>query len=473
MNRLKYLLKNTLLFALGSFGSRLIVFLLVPLYTAVLLPEEYGIVDLLFTVCTILGPIITLNFSEGVMRFCLDKDAKKEKILANTFIVMFFGLGTGVVLIPATYLFQVSRNYAVLLFLCSLFIGCSQIFLYYLRGIEKPLLYSIGCLIQTLLIALLNILFLVIFKWGIAGYFRAYLIANIFTSLYCIIVGKIRVISIVRIGIDKCLLKAMLQYSIAFIPNTFMWWIMNASDHVMVSAMIGAAANGLYAVSYKIPGLVSVCNTIFNQAWSYSAIKEAESTDRVEFTNTIFGRLVMFSSMVSIIILLVLKPFMRIYVSESYFNAWLYSPILLLGNYFLILGSFVGSTTYTVDKNSIGMLKSGIYGAIPNIVLNGVLIPIIGVYGAAIATCISYFIVTAYRIHDTHNSLPLNWKTKDNAVAVCAIIAATFVCYIREPFSEICTISILFLLCLYYRNTLCEMILLFKRKFGHSARKGN
>ena len=62
---------------------------------------------------------------------------------------------------------------------------------------------------------------------------------------------------------DKNLLRQMLTYSIAFIPNTFMWWIMNASDRVMVSAMIGTAANGIYSVSYKIPGLVSVCNYYF------------------------------------------------------------------------------------------------------------------------------------------------------------------------------------------------------------------
>ena len=113
--------------------------------------------------------------------------------------------------------------------------------------------------------------------------------------------------------------------------------------------------------------MVSVCNTIFNQAWSYSAIKESDSQDRVEYASRVFEILAIFSATVSIIILIFLKPVMRMYVQESYYMAWKYSPILLLGNYFLILGSFVGSTTYTVDKNSVGMLKSGVVGAIPNI----------------------------------------------------------------------------------------------------------
>ena len=56
--------------------------------------------------------------------------------------------------------------------------------------------------------------------------------------------------------------------SVVLIPNTFMWWIMNSSDRVMVTYMIGAAANGIYAVSYKLPTLVSTLTGIFNQASS-------------------------------------------------------------------------------------------------------------------------------------------------------------------------------------------------------------
>lgn len=458
MGRFKYLMKNTLLFALGSFGSRIVVFLLVPLYTGVLLPEEYGTVDLLFTLCTILGPIITLNISEGVMRFCLDKDADREKILANTFFIILFGAVIGMLLVPISRLCSISVGYGVLLYSCSLFIACAQVFLYYLRGIEKPFLYSVGCIIQTFFIAFFSILFLVILKWGICGYFRAYLCANMITCLYCMIVGEIKIIDICKKGIDKSLLNSMLKYSIALIPNTFMWWIMNASDRVMVSTMIGTAANGLYSVSYKIPGLVSVCNTIFNQAWSYSAIKESDSQDRVEYASRVFEILAIFSATVSIIILIFLKPVMRMYVQESYYMAWKYSPILLLGNYFLILGSFVGSTTYTVDKNSVGMLKSGVVGAIPNIILNAILIPIIGISGAAIATCISYFIVTAYRIYDTYNDFPLRWSSVNINIAHITMIVATLLCYLAEPYSEIALLFVLFFVFFHYRRLLLNSI---------------
>ena len=77
----KYLIKNTIVFALGNLGSRLISFLLVPLYTSILSTSGYGILDIINVVISIGIPILTLNISEAVMRFLLDKNSDKEKIL--------------------------------------------------------------------------------------------------------------------------------------------------------------------------------------------------------------------------------------------------------------------------------------------------------------------------------------------------------------------------------------------------------
>ena len=178
----------------------------------------------------------------------------------------------------------------------------------------------------------------------------------------------------------------------------------------------------------------------------------------MEYASRVFEILAIFSATVSIIILIFLKPVMRMYVQESYYMAWKYSPILLLGNYFLILGSFVGSTTYTVDKNSVGMLKSGVVGAIPNIILNAILIPIIGISGAAIATCISYFIVTAYRIYDTYNAFPLRWSSVNINIAHITMIVATLLCYLAEPYSEIALLFVLFFVFFHYRKLLLNSI---------------
>lgn len=120
--------------------------------------------------------------------------------------------------------------------------------------------------------------------------------------------------------------KSMAKYSVVLIPNTFMWWIMNSSDRVMVTSMIGVAANGIYAVSYKLPSLVSTLTGIFNQAWSYSAIREDGSEDENEYNNRVFNRLVSIVMLLSIMLLTIIKPFLKLYVGESYYEAWRYTP---------------------------------------------------------------------------------------------------------------------------------------------------
>ena len=67
--RNRYLLKNIALFSIGSIGTKVINFFLVPMYTNVMLTSEYGIVDLITTIATIVVPIITFNFGEAITRF--------------------------------------------------------------------------------------------------------------------------------------------------------------------------------------------------------------------------------------------------------------------------------------------------------------------------------------------------------------------------------------------------------------------
>ena len=87
----KYLMKNTFLFAIGNIGTKLINFLMIPLYSYCLTISEYGIIDLVFAILSIVIPIITLNIFESVQRFTMDKDADYEKIFTSSMLVTITG----------------------------------------------------------------------------------------------------------------------------------------------------------------------------------------------------------------------------------------------------------------------------------------------------------------------------------------------------------------------------------------------
>lgn len=397
-NRAKYLFKNSLIFTIGSFASKFISFFLVPLYTNILSTSEYGIVDLISTICTIAIPIITLNVMESVMRFNLDKEEDKNVITKTGIVVLFGGFILGLLLIPICMSWDEVKDYCILIYLFVVCTASSQVFLCDLRGKELLLFYSIGNILNTFLIAFLNILFLVFFKWRIKGYLLAYIIASLSVAIYALIVGK--GYKAIRTKINKGKMIEMLKYSIVLIPNSFMWWIMNSSDHIMVVGMMGVAANGIYAVSYKLPTLITSVMSIFNQAWSYSAIREEDSDDADAYTNRVFYSMRGIVFMIGICMLIVMKPFLKMYVSRDYYESWKYSPFLVIGCVYLAMATFM-STSYTVHKDSKGFLISGTLGAVLNITMNFILIPCLGVYGAAIATCISYISVFIFRIIHT------------------------------------------------------------------------
>ena len=128
-NRNRYLMKNTIIFTLGNFGSKLISFFLIPLYTNVLTTTEYGVVDLVVTVVTVAVPVLTLNISESVMRFALDKDADKQKITQIGTGVLLIGMLVGLLVFPICRSFDKISQYSLYVYLYVIASAASQMYL--------------------------------------------------------------------------------------------------------------------------------------------------------------------------------------------------------------------------------------------------------------------------------------------------------------------------------------------------------
>ena len=428
-----YLLKNTIALSIGNFGSKLITFLLVPFYTNVLTLAEYGTIDLITVITTVLVPVITLNIHESVMRFMIDKDSDSDSILSIGLIMILITFIICLVSFPIFRIINVTSEYSLLLVLYMLSFSISNIFMCYIRGKEKLFDYSIIGIIQSILIASFNIFFLLYLKAGIKGYIFSYVIAYLLTSIICILRGKI--FTNYHFVFNSKLAKSMLKYSVFLIPNSLMWWIINSLDRFMVTSIISIDANGIYSVSYKIPTILITLTTIFNQAWMFSAIKENEKKkeEKNNYTNTIYSGLFNIVISLSLFILLILKPLMKIYVGKDFYSAWMYTPLLIIGAFFLTLGTFI-SNEYTANKDSLGFLKSSSVGAVLNLILNFILIPRIGIFGAALATCVSYISVFIFRYFDTKKYIKLNICDTKKIIGVVLLIISSSVVYIDNIF---------------------------------------
>lgn len=397
----KKLASNTVTVAIGTLGSKLLVYLLVRLYTSVLSGEEFSIASNITELATLLIPLISLGIGEAVFRFTMDKTYREDEI----FTLGFVAIALGSILIPplAALFFAIDyfKSYVWLLVLyvlaSSVHTNCSQ----FIRAKAMFRLYAAQGILNTLLTIGLNILFLIPLKMGIVGYVLSVALADILSSLFIAVAAKLWHY-LKPSQIRKSTLKAMLIYSLPLIPTTVSWWITNVSDRYMITYMQGDAINGLYAAAYKIPTLLMVLIGIFNSAWKYSAVEEKDKAESVSFFSQVYESFHTLLFLVAGGITLFSRVLSHLMFGKDFRAAWVYIPILTAAMTFSALSSFTG-TVFIVEKKSKLSLYTSLLAAGVNVLLNLLLIPRFtserfGAMGAAIATLVSYLIMFLARL---------------------------------------------------------------------------
>ena len=185
-----YLFKNIGLMTLSNFATKLLSFFLVPLYTSILTSTEYGTYDLFSATIGVLLPILTLNIQESVLRFSLDKKASRESIVSISCKYLAISNSVVIFALVANYFFRVNTtiaDYSVFFFLMFFVQSLSGIMVCFIRGTDNIADLSVSSIIASTIIIFCNILFLLIFKLGLIGYFLANIIGQFFQSLYLII----------------------------------------------------------------------------------------------------------------------------------------------------------------------------------------------------------------------------------------------------------------------------------------------
>lgn len=396
----KDLAKNTLLFTISSFGSKILVFLLVPLYTNVLSTSEYGNADLITTTATLLNYILTINISEAVLRFSIEKEQNSEQyiryginVVCISSIVLFLGL----CIVSQTNI--ITWDYTLYIFLFFQYISLSfyQLFSNYLRAIDDVKGVAISGALSTAITVCLNIVLLLVFKTGLLGYLVSLVSGGVVATLFCITRIRRRIPAIVSVKVSPDTSKKMNSYSIPMIFNNVAWWINNSLDKYFVTGIIGTAANGIYAVSYKIPTILSMAHSVFSQAWNLSAIKEFDKSDKDGFFSKTYNSYNTLLILACSVLVIFNIPLAKMLYAKEFFVAWKYSSILLLSMVFNSLSGFLGSV-FTAVKDTKIFAVSTVVAAITNCLLNAVLIPLYGAMGAAVATLLSFVIIWIIRL---------------------------------------------------------------------------
>lgn len=453
----KKLLKNTGLLAIGSFASSLLGMFLTPLYTSILSTTDYGISDLVSTSTSLLFPFASVAISQSIMRFSLDKASNKPSIYSSGLYTVLLG---SLVLLPASFpiisqtVLAAYYHYFVLYYLSYAFHVITS---YFVQGLEQVRIYSISGLLNTVIVIGCNILFLLVLNWGVEGYLLSFIIGHLTATVFLFFAARLYKHVVLPWKIDRALYKKMLRFSLPVIPHSVSWWIANSSDKYILTYFAGAAAVGVYSVSYKIPSIIMTVMGFFTSAWQLSAVEDFGSEKSKQFFAGVYNKCVVINVLLAAALIVTAKPFGYVLYAKEFFEAWHYVPVLIIANVFNVLAMFLGSV-YTAAKRTKMLAVSTVAGALGNIVLNFVLIPFMGALGAAIATAAAYVLMWIIRVINTRKLLAFPIDFKRDIMLFIVLIALTTLVLIDHVIAYVAAWVLALALVVFFRRVLWDIV---------------
>lgn len=449
--------KNTVLMVIGNFASKLLTFFLVPLYTYSLSTSEYGIADLMTTTISLIVPFLTLTIAEGILRMTLDKEVDNKQVFSIAIYISIIGFVFLIALSPLFYRLVSFSNYYYFFLAYYFFYVAQLIAQQFVKGIEHINVFVVSGIISTIVTCVCNVVLLLGVKLGITGYLISLILGYAISFFYLVKKERLWRYIIKAKDINKNIIYIILAYCLPLIPNSVSWWISNSSDKYILTFFCGVAINGVYSVAYKIPSIISIMSGILTSAWQISAVEDFGSEESADFFSDIYNKYASLYIVVCSGIILFIKMLANILFSGEFYVAWRYSSILVLASVFQAMGAFLG-IIYSAAKKTKTILYTTAIGAVGNIVLNLILIPLIGATGAAVATLISYILIWSCRVIDTKRIVLIKTDIKREIISYLLIICQIIVTNIELPYWYIVSMFIMGILVLIHRNTYIQLL---------------
>lgn len=406
-DKIKRLAQNTLLYTISNFGTKIFTFLIVPLYTYYLSTSEYGAYDTINSLVGLIAPMCIFAINEALLRWLLKSD-EKDSTVAQTGITLYliFILLTDCFLIILFHF--IPWKYSTLFILCLTTTSLFEVMQFTARGLKKNIPFAISGIIQTIIMLFLNVVFVIWFRDGIKGMLSSLAISQLLSSIYLYLAIK-NILFENKYSFDIKLAKEMLFYSLLLVPNNISWWIMNSSDRIMLSSMIGSSFTGIYSIACKFPSLFTMMHTIFYRAWQEQAVTEYNSSDRDAYYTKIFNIYMCFGFCMVLLLIPISKIYIQFFMNSEFREAYKYIGILILGSLFCSFSSFYG-TGYISAKDTKNATLTTFIGAFVNCVINLFFIKSIGIWAACISTLLGYVVTWIFRIKQTKKYFKINIK---------------------------------------------------------------
>ena len=375
---------------------------------------DYGISDLISVYSTFLLAFVSCCIEAAIFIFPKSKPQKEQTSYYSSGIcfititsvitaVIFFLISIIAPPIGITNTFTQNIWLIFLLLISHVYQGVTQQFT---RSINKMLVYSLTGVVITSCTAIFAILLIPTFH--LQGYIWSLVLANFCGTLFSFIVSKsYRYISFKNISVIRC--KEMLKYSIPLIPNSAMWWLVNSINRPILEGYCSYDEIGLFAVAQKFPGILTMLFTVFLTSWQISVIDEYNKEGFHDFSNKVLKAITFMSVFVLLIITLCSELLINIFATEQYVKGAYLIPILTMGVIFSNLGGLI-ATVFSAVRISKYYFYSSAWAAMAAILANTILIPLLGITGAALSTMLSMLVMAVVRLFYSRKFVKWKWS---------------------------------------------------------------
>ena len=429
MSRERELVSKTAIITIGRISTQCVSFFLLPLYTAVLSTEEYGIVDLAITIVQLLVPVVTLMIDQGVFRLLLNSSHNEDKIKiisAGIQLLIFTCIAFNVIYFVIPY----ENPYKVMVSLLLVTTCFSNLGLQIVRGLGYTADYALGSFFCSAVTIAFNVIFIVGLRMGANGMILASIIGNV--SCFFLVIIRKKIWSYISLGaVDKKIMMEELSYSIPLVPNQLSVWIMNSSDRFIVSILLGVTANGILAVSHKFPAIFGTFFNIFLLAWHEIGAVHYFDKDRDCFFSEMMDKIFVLFFSLGIMIVACLPFTFKFLVNQEFYESYYSIPIYIAASVFNVVVGSLG-VVYIATKKTKEIAKTTIISAVINILVHLILIKLLGLYAAAISTFVGYGISMMYRIVDARKYLVLSWNKKRIVALSVIFLISSLIYYIEN-----------------------------------------
>jgi O-antigen/teichoic acid export membrane protein len=432
---IRQFIKDIGVYGFSGILVRMISFLLIPFYVRVLTTEDYGIIDLVTIVSAISGVVLSMEIYQSIARFFPGCENKQKHIYASTglyFYLFTYLLFAAIFLLYAKplseFIFNVNGKEGVFK-LAVVAIVINSIFHYFqnlLRYSLKSVKYSISNILFSLSTISFSIFFVMLRQKGLEGVYLGQIVGGCIGLLLTVYFNH----QYISLSVNLQVLKKMLRFSIPLVWSGLAVYSLTYIDRILIQRFLSLSELGIYGVSFRIASIPLVFMGIVNSSFVPLVYNKYKNSDIKAELEKIY-RYVFFIGFAGITFISIFSvELLGIITTPEYLSAYRVMPFLLLSGFLMQFANMFLGLSLAEKTNIIACIY--VFGLIVSFAVNFILIPVLGILGAAISSSFVALIIFSLQFHFSQKHYFVEFKYQPFLICtLVSIIAALSVYFIK------------------------------------------